>query len=78
MRGGADILGAVAGGNRESRLRLVKGSHIVVPRIGEGDHAYILQNDDRRIVFIIPYEQDFSLIGTTDIPFDGDPADVRN
>ena len=49
----------------------------MVPRIGEGDHAYILQNDDRRIVFIIPYEQDYSLIGTTDIPFDADPADVR-
>ncbi len=72
----AEVLSAVAGGNRESRLRLVKGSHIVVPRIGDGDQAYILQNDDRRIVFIIPYEQDFSLIGTTDVPYDGDPAEV--
>ena len=50
------------------RVRLIKGSHIVVPRLHEGDHAFILQNSDHRIVFIIPYERDFSLIGTTDIP----------
>jgi len=49
------------------RVRLVKGSHIVVPRLHEGDHAFILQNRDNRIVFVIPYERDFSLIGTTDI-----------
>ncbi len=73
----ADVLGTVAGGNRESHLRLVKGSHIVVPRVCEGDHAYILQNDDRRIVFIIPYEGDYSLIGTTDVPFEGDPAEAQ-
>jgi glycerol-3-phosphate dehydrogenase len=73
----AEVLGAVVGANRESRLRLVKGSHIVVPRVTNGDHAYILQHTDRRIVFIIPYERDFSLIGTTDVPFDGDPGDVR-
>ena len=50
------------------RVRLIKGSHIVVPRLYEGDHAFILQNSDNRIVFVIPYERDFSLIGTTDIP----------
>jgi glycerol-3-phosphate dehydrogenase len=50
------------------RVRLIKGSHIVVPRLYEGDHAFILQNSDTRIVFVIPYERDFSLIGTTDIP----------
>jgi glycerol-3-phosphate dehydrogenase len=50
------------------RVRLIKGSHIVVPRLHEGDHAFILQNKDNRIVFVIPYERDFSLIGTTDIP----------
>ncbi|MBS0521545.1 MAG: glycerol-3-phosphate dehydrogenase [Proteobacteria bacterium] len=49
------------------RVRLVKGSHIVVPRLHEGEHAFILQNKDNRIVFVIPYERDFSLIGTTDI-----------
>jgi glycerol-3-phosphate dehydrogenase len=55
-------------------VRLVKGSHIVVPRLHEGDHAFILQNKDNRIVFVIPYERAFSLIGTTDIPVEaGDP-----
>ena len=58
-------------------LRLVKGSHIVVPRLYEGEHAYLLQNDDRRIVFVIPFEHEFSLIGTTELPFDGDPGGAR-
>jgi glycerol-3-phosphate dehydrogenase len=49
------------------RVRLIKGSHIVVPRLHDGDHAFILQNSDNRIVFVIPYERDYSLIGTTDI-----------
>ena len=49
------------------RVRLVKGSHIVVPKLHDGDHAFILQNSDNRIVFVIPYEREFSLIGTTDI-----------
>jgi glycerol-3-phosphate dehydrogenase len=56
-----------------SRIRLVKGSHIVVPRLYDGDHAYILQNDDRRVVFVVPFEDDFSLIGTTDVPVGDDP-----
>lgn len=50
------------------RVRLIKGSHIIVPRLHDGEHAFILQNRDHRIVFIIPYERDFSAIGTTDIP----------
>src|SRR4029453_14781054 len=50
------------------RVRLIKGSHIVVPRLYEGDHAFILQNSDNRIVFVIPYERDFSVIGTPDLP----------
>jgi len=50
------------------RVRLIKGSHIIVPRLHDGDHAFILQNADNRIVFVIPYERAFSLIGTTDIP----------
>jgi glycerol-3-phosphate dehydrogenase len=50
-----------------SQIRLVKGSHIVVPKLFEGDHAYILQQPDRRIVFAIPYEGDFTEIGTTDV-----------
>jgi glycerol-3-phosphate dehydrogenase len=58
----------------QKALRLVKGSHIVVPRLYEGEHAYLLQHDDRRVVFVIPFEQEFSLIGTTELPFEGDPA----
>ena len=50
------------------KVRLVKGSHIVVPRIHDKRHAYILQNPDRRIVFLIPYEREFTLVGTTDVP----------
>ncbi|OHC83365.1 MAG: glycerol-3-phosphate dehydrogenase, partial [Rhodospirillales bacterium RIFCSPLOWO2_12_FULL_67_15] len=50
------------------KVRLVKGSHIVVPRIHDRRHAYILQNPDKRIVFLIPYEREFTLVGTTDVP----------
>jgi glycerol-3-phosphate dehydrogenase len=51
-------------------VRLVKGSHIVVPRLYAGDHAYLLQNTDRRIVFMLPYERDFTMVGTTDVAID--------
>ena len=51
----------------QGKVRLVKGSHIVVPRIHDKRHAYILQNPDRRIIFLIPYEREFTLIGTTDV-----------
>jgi len=54
----------------QERIRHVKGSHIVVPRIHNEEHAYILQNADDRIVFIIPFHEDYSLIGTTDVPVD--------
>jgi glycerol-3-phosphate dehydrogenase len=52
-------------------VKLVKGSHIVVPTLYDGNHAYILQNDDRRVVFMIPYEGKYTLIGTTDIALAG-------
>ncbi len=52
----------------EGNVRHVKGSHIVVPRVHDQPHAYILQNADKRIVFVIPYEERYSLIGTTDVP----------
>ena len=55
----------------------MQGSHIVVPRRYGGEHAFILQNDDRRVVFMIPFEERFTLIGTTDVPLQGNPADVR-
>jgi len=64
------------GSIRRSSLRLVKGSHVVVPRLYDGSQAFTLQTSDRRIVFIIPYQDDFTLIGTTDIPFTGDPSKV--
>lgn len=57
-------------------IRLIQGSHIVVPQLYEGEHAYILQNEDRRIVFAIPYLGRFTLIGTTDREYQGDPAKV--
>ncbi len=53
-------------------LRLVKGSHIVVPRVFTHDHAYIFQNPDKRIIFAIPYQGDYTLIGTTDVEISGD------
>jgi glycerol-3-phosphate dehydrogenase len=59
------------------RTILVKGSHIVVPKLYDGDFAYILQHVDGRVIFTIPFEGAFSLIGTTDVRFDGDPADVE-
>lgn len=55
-------------------VRLVKGSHLVTRRLYDGAHAYILQNPDGRIVFAIPYERDFTLVGTTDVPYDGAPG----
>jgi glycerol-3-phosphate dehydrogenase len=54
-------------------VALVKGSHIVLPRLYQGEHAYILQNTDRRVIFTIPFEERYTLIGTTDVPYDGDP-----
>ncbi len=58
-------------------VRLVKGSHIVVPRLHDQPQAYMLQNEDQRIVFIIPFEDKFSLIGTTDVEYVGKPEDVK-
>jgi glycerol-3-phosphate dehydrogenase len=63
----ADVLRHRLCETSESRVRLIKGSHIVVPRIYDGGHAYILQQPDGRVVFALPYG-DFTLIGTTDIP----------
>ena len=57
-------------------LRLVKGSHIVVPRLFDHPYAYIFQNPDQRIIFAIPYQDDFTLIGTTDLEYQGDPDQV--
>ncbi len=66
-----DIIGRVAGTNSTRNVRLVKGSHIIVPKFWDGPHAYLVQNHDRRVIFINPYEGDKALIGTTDIPYEG-------
>ena len=58
-------------------VKLVKGSHIVVPKMYEGAQAYTLQGADGRVVFAIPYQDRFTLVGTTDIPFEDDPARVE-
>ena len=59
------------------QVRLVKGSHIIVPRLFEHRFAYLFQNADRRVVFALPYERQFTLIGTTDLDYAGDPASPR-
>lgn len=71
-----EILRQQAGLEARSGVRLVQGSHIVVPRLYAHDRAYMFQNEDGRIVFAIPYETDFTLIGTTDRDYQGDPARV--
>lgn len=60
----------------KNHVSLIKGSHIIVPRFYQGEQCYILQNTDQRIVFVIPYEQQFCLIGTTDVRFQGNPQDA--
>jgi glycerol-3-phosphate dehydrogenase len=71
-----DVLHSVMRANAPTKVRMVKGSHIVVPRLYLEEHCYIFQNTDNRIFFVIPYEQEFSLIGTTDLDYQGDPRDV--
>lgn len=71
-----EVLTQRLGAASRARVRLVQGSHIVVPRLFDHDRAYILQNTDGRIVFAIPYEDDFTLIGTTDRDYVGDPGAV--
>ncbi|MDJ0686576.1 MAG: glycerol-3-phosphate dehydrogenase [Alphaproteobacteria bacterium] len=71
-----DVLNSRMRMNSDSAVRMVKGSHIVVNRLFDHDRAYIFQNADNRIIFAIPYEDDFTLIGTTDVDFQGDPNTV--
>jgi glycerol-3-phosphate dehydrogenase len=65
-----DVLKDVECAPTKARVRHVKGSHIVVPRVHAEDHAYILQNADNRIAFVIPWQERYSLIGTTDVAVD--------
>ncbi|GAA0570323.1 glycerol-3-phosphate dehydrogenase [Caenispirillum bisanense] len=73
----AEVLTSRLRMNSPARVRMVKGSHIIVPRLYDHDRAFIFQNPDRRIIFAVPYETDFTLVGTTDEDFQGDPADVH-
>ncbi len=72
-----DVLSSGAGINAKAKVRLVQGSHIVVRQLYAHDRAYMFQNADGRIVFVIPYQDDFTLIGTTDRDYEGDPANVK-
>ena len=71
-----DVIGAIVGVNAHASVRLVKGSHIVTERLFSHDRCYIFQNNDGRVLFAIPYERDFTLIGTTDLDYSGDPGAV--
>jgi D-erythritol 1-phosphate dehydrogenase len=71
-----DFIGRVAGSTSSRNVRLVKGSHIIVPKFWEGRQAYLVQNHDKRVIFINPYEGDLALIGTTDVGYEGRPEDV--
>ncbi|MCK0197324.1 glycerol-3-phosphate dehydrogenase [Ancylobacter sp. 6x-1] len=72
-----EVLAKVVRANAPASVRLVQGSHIVVPRLYEHDRAYIFQNADGRIIFSVPYEGDFTLIGTTDRDYTGAPHEVK-
>ena len=71
------VLGTAFGRNDAKNVRMVQGSHIVMPKMFEHDNCYIFQNADDRIIFAIPYTHDTTLIGTTDRDYEGDPADVE-
>ena len=69
-----DLLSCIEDAPADRAMRLVKGSHIIVPRLYQGEHAFLLQNPDRRVIFAIPYEGEFTLIGTTDEAWQGAPG----
>ncbi|WP_282606063.1 glycerol-3-phosphate dehydrogenase [Pelagibius sp. Alg239-R121] len=71
-----EVLSKVTGFNSSRAVRLVKGSHLVVPKFWDGPQAYLVQNSDKRVIFINPYENDLCLIGTTDTPYSGKADDV--
>ena len=71
------VLDETMSSNNAKNVRLVQGSHIVVPKLHDHDRAYIFQNSDNRIIFALPYENDYTLIGTTDHDFKGDPINTK-
>lgn len=72
-----DAIDKVADVESRRRVRLVKGSHLVTRKFWMGENAYLVQNHDKRVIFINPYESDKALIGTTDIPYEGDPGKCK-
>jgi glycerol-3-phosphate dehydrogenase len=72
-----DVLEKLHTTERTRNIRLVQGSHIIVPKIYQHDRCYIFQNKDDRIIFAIPYHDNFTLIGTTDHEYDGDPSETK-
>lgn len=73
----SDILQNVTHTSHQSQIKMVKGSHFIVPKLYQGDFAYILQNPDQRIIFVIPYGKNFSLIGTTDVIYTANPNNIE-
>ncbi len=71
-----DVLQRCGIAKPRAELRLVKGSHIVLDRLYDGEQAYLLQNDDRRVIFVLPFAGAYTIIGTTDIPYQGAPGRV--
>ncbi|MEP1442230.1 MAG: glycerol-3-phosphate dehydrogenase [Hyphomicrobiales bacterium] len=71
------VLNNAVGKENSKNVRMVQGSHIIVNKMFEHDRCYIFQNDDNRIIFAIPYEQDYTLIGTTDRDYNDDPGKVK-
>jgi glycerol-3-phosphate dehydrogenase len=72
-----DVLNLAKPPSKDFNVKLVKGSHIIIPKLFDGNAAYILQNDDRRVIFAIPYEKHYTLVGTTDHAYEGLPDGVR-
>ncbi|RZU99663.1 glycerol-3-phosphate dehydrogenase [Spiribacter vilamensis] len=72
----AKFLGSATEVDNKKDVHLVKGSHIVVPKMFDHEDSYLFQNTDGRVIFAIPYEQDFTLIGTTDVAYEGNPAEA--
>lgn len=72
-----EILHSILNISGSSRLKLIKGSHIIVPKLHHREEAYVLQHKDGRVVFVIPYLKQFTLIGTTEIVYQGSPIKAK-
>ncbi len=72
-----DVMDTCTGAKAVARMHLVKGSHIVLPKLFDGERGFLFQHDDRRVLFALPYQGEFTLFGTTDTPFTGDPYTAK-